>query len=62
MELGKENDLGLEDKQLDLVKEHKKYCPWINKDTQMIGMVWWEVLLSFLEPRKGKRTKEKIVS
>ncbi len=58
MESGKENDLGLEDEPLDLIKEHKKYCPWINKDTQMMGMAGWEVLLSLLEPRKRKLQEE----
>ena len=58
MESEKESDLGLEDEPLDLIKEHKKYCPWINKDTQMMGMAGWEVLLSLLEPRKRKLQEE----
>lgn len=36
--------------ELDLVAEHKLYCPWINKDVQT-GMAGWEYVVSLVEPR-----------
>ena len=35
--------------ELDLVAEHKGYCPWINTDVQT-GMAGWEYVFSLVEP------------
>ena len=40
--------------ELDLVAEHKRYCPWINKDVQT-GMVGWEYVVSLVEPRGNSK-------
>ena len=45
---------------LDLVAEHKRYCPWINASVQS-GMAGWEYMISFLEPKgSSKRTRDDI--
>lgn len=53
-----DNELRWEEEPLDLVKEHKGYCPWVNKEVQTGGMTGWEVLMSLLEPRKRKLLEE----
>src|SRR5579859_4951858 len=53
-ETAKDNELRWEEEPLDLIKEHKGYCPWVNKESQTRGMAGWEVLMSLLEPRKRK--------
>ena len=53
-----DNELRWEEEQLDLVREHKRYCPWVNKETQTGGMPGWEVMMSMLEPRKRKLVEE----
>jgi C3HC zinc finger-like/Rsm1-like len=48
----------LDEEKLDLLAEHKRYCPWINAGVQT-GMAAWEYMVSLVEPRgSGKRTRE----
>jgi C3HC zinc finger-like/Rsm1-like len=56
--VGRDNDeLGIEVK-LDLLTEHKKYCPWINGRIQT-GDPGWEQMYSQLIPSSGlKRPRE----
>ena len=57
-ETTKDNELRWEEEELDLLREHKKYCPWVNKETQTGGMAAWEILMGLLEPRKRKLQEE----
>lgn len=45
-----ENTLKLEVGSLDLIAEHKWYCPWINGQVQS-GMAGWEYVYDVIEPR-----------
>jgi C3HC zinc finger-like/Rsm1-like len=47
------------DEVLDLLAEHKRYCPWINAGVQG-GMAGWEYLFALLQPKSalGKRGRE----
>ena len=48
-----ENDddiLKLDVESLDLIAEHKSYCPWINGQVQS-GMAGWEYVYEAVEPR-----------
>ena len=53
-----DTSLHWEEENLDLIKEHKSYCPWINSAVQT-GMAGWEYLFALLEPtkREGKRER-----
>jgi len=46
-----QSSLHWEEEDLDLVKEHKTYCPWINPSVQT-GMAGWEYLYALLEPKR----------
>ena len=39
---------------LDLVAQHKWYCPWINEEVQA-GMKGWEYMVSLVEPRRSSK-------
>jgi len=40
--------------ELDLLAEHKRYCPWINQDVQT-GMAGWEYVFNLVEPRGSSK-------
>ena len=40
--------------ELDLLAEHKRYCPWINEDVQT-GMAGWEYVFNLVEPRGSSK-------
>ena len=44
---------------LNLIAEHKRYCPWVNAAVQT-GMAGWEYVFALLEPKTslGKRGRE----
>lgn len=53
-----ESMLRMDEEPLDLLAEHKKYCPWVNAMTQT-GLAAWEYMYKLLEPRGvGKRDRE----
>jgi hypothetical protein len=53
-----DNILHLDEEPLDLLSEHKKYCPWTNASVQT-GLPAWEYLYKLLEPRGStKRARE----
>jgi len=50
-----ETSLHWDEEPLDLLKEHKSYCPWINSSVQT-GMAGWEYPFALFErKREGKR-------
>ena len=55
---GDENILDLDVGPLDLITEHKSYCPWINGQVQG-GMAGWEYVYEVIEPRGSlKRSRD----
>ena len=53
-----QNGLRLDEESLDLLAEHKWYCPWTNGAVQT-GMAGWEYMYSLVEPRSSsKRSAE----
>jgi hypothetical protein len=49
-----ENALRMDEEPLDLLAEHKRYCPWINSSIQT-GMAAWEYVFALLEPRSSTK-------
>ena len=47
----------LEEEPLDLMAEHKGYCPWTNAQVQT-GMPAWQYMYSLLDPKSHKRPRE----
>lgn len=45
-----QTELGLSEEVLDLIIEHKWYCPWANPTVQT-GMAGWEYMYSLIEPK-----------
>jgi hypothetical protein len=53
-----ENAIRMDEEPLDLLAEHKRYCPWTNATVQT-GMAAWEYVYALLEPRTStKRNRE----
>jgi hypothetical protein len=52
-----DNILHLDEEPLDLLSEHKNYCPWTNASVQT-GLPAWEYMYMLLEPRKRARGGE----
>jgi hypothetical protein len=52
------SSLHWEEENLDLLKEHKSYCPWINSAVQT-GMAGWEYLFALLEPKRETKKRER---